>query len=221
MVIRVFAKFLRYVSTLGSIQEKSTVNKSDRIYLRAYHIAANDWSNRYGNDAPFVDVEVLEVETPTIRDVSNNNCGEKFIRRPSYSSRDATWYWQGTDPAGTSTEIADERLYVSESGTYYLRALSNEGCWGESVSVEVVVNSYPVMPAEPTIEMSCGYTTLTRSEPPEGVTWYWQTRENVLNIDNADENFVVTKSGTYYLTARSDAGCWNRASETKTINVTV
>ncbi|MGB4848121.1 MAG: choice-of-anchor D domain-containing protein, partial [Saprospiraceae bacterium] len=56
---------------------------------------------------------------------------------------DETWYWQGTNPNGTSTmDDASMAPYIALStGDYYLRSRHNTTlCFGESTSIHVVVN---------------------------------------------------------------------------------
>lgn len=52
-----------------------------------------------------------------------------------------TWYWQGTNAAGTSTANSAATFVATTSGTYYLRAQNNTtGCWSTgSGSLAVVI----------------------------------------------------------------------------------
>lgn len=52
-----------------------------------------------------------------------------------------TMYYQGTNPSGTSTALATNTVNVTTSGTYYFRPQSAAGCWGNSASVAVTINT--------------------------------------------------------------------------------
>ncbi|MEO1253994.1 MAG: hypothetical protein AAFY41_03775, partial [Bacteroidota bacterium] len=129
--------------------------------------------------------------------------------RDSYNDRNETWYWQGTNPEGTSTENDQRELIVSTSGTYYLRTLGSNGCWGQSTSVYIDVNPYPLAPEVLSIEYNaiCNSATLTRSEIPVGEIWYWTGSELPNSGSNSDQTITVYERGTYRLRAESDQGC--------------
>ena len=76
----------------------------------------------------------------------------------------------------------------------------------------VTVNDTAGAPPAPTASGNpCGPQTLTRSgSPPSGVTWYWQGLSCDERTDlGSGTTFTATESGTYYIRARSDAGCWS------------
>jgi uncharacterized protein (TIGR02145 family) len=62
-----------------------------------------------------------------------------------------TIFWQNTTENDTSTAIASTSQTVRTSGTYYFRARSAEGCWGEQGSRAVVINTAPVIHIHPDI----------------------------------------------------------------------
>ncbi|NLA25673.1 MAG: PKD domain-containing protein, partial [Bacteroidales bacterium] len=51
-----------------------------------------------------------------------------------------TIYYQGTTSDGVSTENPTNTQEITESGIYYFRAMSDEGCWGEEASANVVIH---------------------------------------------------------------------------------
>ncbi|HQL71495.1 MAG TPA: PKD domain-containing protein, partial [Bacteroidales bacterium] len=54
-----------------------------------------------------------------------------------------TIYYQGTTNNGTSTTTASSTQTVSANGTYYFRAQSAAGCWGNQGSATVTLNTPP------------------------------------------------------------------------------
>ncbi|MCL2028776.1 MAG: hypothetical protein FWG79_09880, partial [Bacteroidales bacterium] len=82
---------------------------------------------------------VISGETPacdsTILTASNGNDGIIF--------------WQDTVSNGTSTAMPDTMQTVTVSGTYYFRAYSDQGCWGEQGSRTVTINTIPTILTHP------------------------------------------------------------------------
>ncbi len=65
------------------------------------------------------------------------------------NGNDGTIYFQGTTSNGTSTATASMSEVITASGTYYFRALSVDGCWGNQGSVVVVIQTDPVITGTP------------------------------------------------------------------------
>ncbi len=59
------------------------------------------------------------------------------------NGNDGTIYFQGTTSGGTSTATASTSETVTSSGTYYFRAQSAQGCWGQEGNVTVVIQTDP------------------------------------------------------------------------------
>ncbi|WP_185153371.1 fibronectin type III domain-containing protein, partial [Fulvivirga lutimaris] len=157
---------------------------------------------------------------PVIIGISEDACGYATITREEPPAGQE-WYWQGTNSAGTSTSNSNLTYAPPASGTYYLRSRYNHsGTWGESLPITVqfggVANTSPSMPT--VSGNTCGAKTLTRSTPPSGEIWYWQTSSGGTSTANSNSTYSVTSSGTVYLRARNSAGCW---SGSRSIAVTV
>lgn len=152
------------------------------------------------------------VATPPPPSVSTNLCGNKTLTRATPPSG-VTYYWQGTS-CGTSTSNSASTYAATASGTYYLRARNNSSnAWSNCSSANVTVNQYPSNPPAPTVSSSnCGLTVLARATPPSGVTYYWQGTACGTSTGNSSSLYSVTTSGTYYLRARTTAGCWSSCS---------
>ncbi len=79
----------------------------------------------------------------------------------------------------------------------------------------------PSSPPVPTVTSSntCGDKTLTRGNPPSGITYYWQGTSCGTSIANSALNYTVSSSGTYYIRAKDANGTWsNCSSKTVTVN---
>lgn len=147
---------------------------------------------------------------------SNPSCGPTFLNIMNPPAG-ITYYWQGTNPTGTSTANPTTATYpVTVTGTYYVRAYNaGNGLWSNtSSSLLVTVNPVPSPPPAPTAVQNpaCATTNLNPlPTPPSGVTYYWQgTLATGTSTANAGSSpFAVSASGTYYVRARDNGGCWS------------
>ena len=180
-------------------------NTGSRYYLRAYNPKTNCWSS-----ARVVNYSIkAEPTTPPAVSVSNN-CSNSVLTRSNPPSG-VTYYWQSSS-TGTSTTNSNASLTRTSGTTYYLRARSSQGCWSAARTVTYSIKTVPATPPVATVNNNCGNSILTRSNPPSGVTYYWQS--NASGTSTANSNTTITRtSGTrYYLRARSSQGCWSSAS---------
>jgi hypothetical protein len=180
-----------------------------------------------------INVRVNEVpSTPNTPSVSDNICGPKTLSFSELPPDGVTWYWQGTNPNGTSTlnslntEIADE-----DAVYYYLRAKNSTAeCWSvNSSSIRVYINKIPDTPPTPTVSSSpddCRPRILSKTgTPSDGSTWYWQGVDPE-GMDNTSSfatgtTCTVNGTGTFYLRgflSNSYGGCW---SEPTSVFITV
>jgi len=84
-----------------------------------------------------------------------------------------------------------------------------------------IASSAPSTPSIPTIQSSnCSNTVLARSNPPSGVTWYWQSSSSGTSTSNSSTTITKTTSGTQYLRARNSSGTWSTSSSSKAYTVT-
>lgn len=84
------------------------------------------------------------------------------------------------------------------------------------LSISAFAQSVPP-PTMPTVSANtCGERILTRGNPPDGITWYWQGGfPNSTSVSNASATYTVITSGIYYLRARNAAGVWSTATGIK------
>src|SRR5690606_25946600 len=120
-----------------------SASTSGTYYLRAKANCGNVWSS----GAKSINVTVTPLPAvPVQPSVSDNPCGDKTLERGA-PPLGVTWYWQGTNPSGTSTSNTNFSYTASASGTYYIRARDNStGCWSSSsagVSVTVTTPGPP------------------------------------------------------------------------------
>ena len=123
-----------------------------------------------------------------------------------------TWYWQSSS-TGTSTSNSNVSITRTSGSTYYLRARNNTtGCWSSARTVSYSIKSVPATPTAPTVSNNCGNSVLSRSNPPSGVTWYWQSTSGGTSTANSNASITRTSGSTYYLRARNNTTeCWSLA----------
>ncbi len=182
-------------------------------YLRARHNTSQCWSaprtiNYTINSVP------LKPAIPSI----TNNCGNSVLTRSNPPSG-VTWYWQSS-AGGTSTSNTNTSITRTSGSVYYLRARNNStGCWSSTRTVNYSVKAVPGVPSSPSVANNCGNSVLTRSNPPSGITWYWQSSASGTSTANANASITRTSGSVYYLRARNNStGCW---SSIRTVNYSV
>jgi hypothetical protein len=196
-----------------------TVNTSGTYFLRAMS-NAGCWSSASSS----ITVSVLALPpTPSTPTSNSPQCDSVLLTRSNTLPAGITWYWQGTNATGTLTSNNAQNVIVNTSGTYYLRALNNSGCWSQnSAAVNVIIAGHPSVPATPVSNSpQCDTVTLSwAGNPAQGVNWYWQTIPNGISTLNALSTWKRSQSGTYYLNARNSYGCWSVGSSSIPIVVT-
>lgn len=122
-----------------------------------------------------------------------------------------TIYYQGTTSNGTSISspfASGTTKTVSASGTYYFRARSSAGCWGEQGSATVTINPVPSNTIVTGGGSYPGSATLTASGGTGGTIYFQGTTSNGTSTAVPATSKTVTATGTYYFRSRSSAGCW-------------
>lgn len=210
-------------STSASIGSGSSINVSPTITTTYY--ARNYQNSTWSTSCATVTITVVQPVAPSAPSSNSPQCGSVTITRNGTPPTGTTWYWQGTNSNGTSTSLGSGTTFTAtSSGTYYIRALSNVGCWSSSSSsVSVVVNS---IPGNPSVLSSnspqCGAVSIQYSgSPPAGTTWYWQGQNSLgtSTTNGSGSTYSVSSSGTYYLRALNSGGCWSQGSSSITVSV--
>ena len=138
------------------------------------------------------------------------------------------WYWQGTDPNGTSTaDVGTAPFTVFTNGTYYARTYDPVlMCWSAPSSITVSNFALPSAPPAPVADEdpACeldGGTNLTVAGAPAGEEYYWQgtNATGTSQTDPATSPYPAPTGDTYYV-ASYDTGtqCW---STTSSVTVTM
>ncbi|MFN5911905.1 MAG: glycine-rich protein, partial [Bacteroidota bacterium] len=197
-----------------------TATASGNYYIRALN-TSGCWSASSG----MVAVSVASAPTVPPNPTSNSpQCSSVTLTRSGAPPSGVSWYWQGTDPNGTSISFGSGTTYTASiSGTYYIRARNTSGCWSASSGSSNVTISSPIPPPNPTSDSpQCASVTLSRTGSlPAGETWYWQgTNPNGISTTlGSGSNYTATTSGTYFIRARNSIGCWSSSSGSTTVTV--
>ncbi|MEJ0105656.1 MAG: proprotein convertase P-domain-containing protein [Bacteroidota bacterium] len=155
---------------------------SGTYYLRGKSDIAACWGNQV---SIAVTVNALPADpNPSSITGNVNSCGVVTITRNGGTQN--TWYWQGTDPDGTRTDLGTGTTYtqtvtVAQSYTFYLRARNTNGCWSAG-SKSVVVNvpagstgiSNNIITASKTNICYGDPVAFTGTDLGAGVTYQWQ-----------------------------------------------
>ncbi len=82
---------------------------------------------------------VARPSTPAAPSISAG-CGVASLEFSGSPGTGVNWYWQGQNSNGYGITFDESSYWVSEPGTYYLRARNDNGCWSEQ-SRSVVVSA--------------------------------------------------------------------------------
>ncbi len=152
---------------------------------------------------------ILPPPQPTI----TNNCGNTVLTRATPPAG-FKYYWQSS-ASGMLMNKSEISLTRTIAGPYYLRTYKEATqCWGPAITINYTINAIPAMPPAPTEANNCGNTVLTRSNPPSGVTYYWQSSASGTVANSTTDNATVTLTSgtTYFLRARHNTTqCWGPA----------
>ncbi len=207
-------------TTKNNSNESITLTNGSIYYLRAYNSISGCWSSSRS-----ISYSIIDTPTPTVPTITYN-CGT--YNNTVTLTRDnpptgVTWYWQSS-AIGTSTYSSNEAQSITRTSgnIYYLRAREDStGKWSLPVSINYTINSIPSTPSSYSISTTNndGNTVLTRSNPPSGVTYYWQASSNGTSTNNLSESITLTSGTTYYLRGQdNETGCWGNA---RSINYTI
>ncbi len=187
---------------------------------------ARNYNGQWSSNCASATVNVNASPSQPLNPTSNSpQCASVTITRSGNPPAGVTWYWQGTNPNGTATNLGSGTTYIANSsGTYYLRALNSSGCWSaQSASINVLIDALPATPGVLSSNSpQCNAVTITRSgNPAAGITWYWQGTNANGTVTNLGFgiNYTCPSSGTYYLRARNSSGCWSASSSSVSVVV--
>ncbi|WP_420581307.1 DUF6443 domain-containing protein [Reichenbachiella sp.] len=160
------------------------------------------------------------------------DCGKAILKANSNPSMPGVeWFWQNAKTDENRSYSAKDgktfNAYIAKA--YYLRAYNggaDEGDKWSDESLKVTVESSnitpkPTIPSVPIVSNDClAEVTLTRSTPPDGVIWYWQSEEDGKSTGDARESVKRSTGFKYYLRAKHETeNCWSDQSTFATYNI--
>ncbi len=193
-------------TSMASSAKTYPLNSSGTRYLRARNNSSGLWSTSSRSSG-----HVTVNPYPTLPDWAivgvTPYCGYSVIYK-SDAAESNNWYWQGTNPFGTSMDNRNVPYPVTSSGTYYLRARSSAGCWSQSRSIDVVIDNGPDAPTINNISYGFNGATITRNNPPGNETWFWQATSDGTSTGNSSQTKIANAIGEYHLRSKFNGGCW-------------
>lgn len=138
------------------------------------------------------------------------------------------YYWSISPYYGTIQSQS------SSGTTYYVTILWNTAgtCtlsfsgYGQLLATKSITVNCPTITTPSTSftysTNSCGDKTITRSSnPPNGVSWYWQTSASGTDLSYASNTFSASLPGTntYFLRAKATCSGWSNALTTASVSV--
>jgi hypothetical protein len=174
--------------------------------------------------------DYVAVQTPAPPTaLQNPACLNTMLPAVPSTQNDVTWYWQGTNPTGTSTANPSTTAYpVSVSGVYYLRAQGNtNSVWSQySSSVYVEVQTPSVDPTGINITNNNTPVGTIKTLTPVGGTlgtgavWAWYADAGFTALIDTGNFLNVDPTGatTYWLRAESDCDTSLSVSVTVLVN---
>ncbi len=195
-------------NTTSNGTSTATASSSQSVSISGtYYFRAQSADGCWGNEGSDV-VTINEVPTPVIVSGGGIQCGGTATLTAT-GGTGGTIYWQNTTSNGTSTALASSSEVISTNGTYYFRAQSAEGCWGDEGPASVTINDVPDAVVVTGGGTQCGGTMSLTATGGAGGTIYWQnTTSNGTSTATASSSEDVTATGTFYFRAQSPEGCW-------------
>ena len=130
-------------------------------------------------------------------------------------SNDGSSNWTNISGATSTSYNPPSGLTASR---WYRRSAASCGQTKYTATVAVTVTAQIAIPSAPSITNNCASTVLTRSTPPSGITWYWQSSATGTSTANSNASITLSSGSTYYLRGRNSNGCWGAA---RTINYSI
>lgn len=149
-----------------------------------------------------------------------STCGSPFDTQLSIYDQNPAWTSRaynddnGPDCGGTNASLSYTSTYTGR----HLLVVNRFNCQGHdfsgtSATLKIRENAPGAPPAPTGGGTQCGGSrTLSRSNPPTGYTYYWQTTASGTSTADANATYTVSSTQTVYLRARSANGCWGPAS---------
>ena len=168
-----------------------TVTSGTGYYIRPRNNSTGCW----GADT-YISFSITALPAAPPAPMVSNKFESSDLFMPSLTG-DIAYYWQGTDPNGTSTGSFSSIYTVTSSGTYYLRSQNSSGCWGGSVGVNVTVEAKPTISVMGNTNLGNLGDKVTFSSQATYDSYTWK-RDGV--TVGANPSYEARQEGNYTLT---------------------
>ena len=127
----------------GVIQSQNTTSITIKwtttgIYSIDYEVTSSNQGNVTADLPVFVSASAAPA-TPSTPTISSQNCTTATLQKSGNPPSGVTWYWQGTNSAGTSTSYNATSSYTAVgSNVYYIRARNSSGIWSATSAAIIV-----------------------------------------------------------------------------------
>ncbi|MEM7107051.1 MAG: DUF6443 domain-containing protein [Bacteroidota bacterium] len=177
--------------------------QSGQYYLRVRNLNSSLWSNASPGVTVSIDPKPVSL-APGIEHL----CGETKLIKP-VNSGGISYYWQSiANGTATGSGNSQSELHYTAPTTFYVRARSSSGCWGDPYTVNVTIQGIapPEKPEVPNISYNCGYASVSVQNSEPGILDYFlfeSSGELVEPYDllggSATKYWGLTFGGNYYI----------------------
>ncbi|MBM3403167.1 MAG: T9SS type A sorting domain-containing protein, partial [Bacteroidetes bacterium] len=177
---------------------KLLANKAG-VYKR---IAKNDNGCKIYSDEVTVKVNESPTKPTAVASSKTTFCEGESVQLNSSSSINNSWYRVGQ----SAVKGTLQGLTVDSTGSYFAKVTLSNGCFANSDTIKVTVNSKPSIPTitYSTKEICSGDSVKLTIQDYYGIQWF----SNGVAIDGASaKNYTVYNAGLYYVKVSSKEGC--------------
>ncbi|WP_347923123.1 DUF6443 domain-containing protein [Pontimicrobium sp. SW4] len=133
----------------------------------------------------------------------------------SVNINDMILFYMWSVNGGSKSNMQEQSVTVtwvtaSSSNTVEYDAEGDWDAYYGSKTVNVSASAPPATPPMPTKTNNCGNTVLTRTSPPSGETYYWQSTSSGTSISNSAVSVTRTTGTVYYLRSKKGSQ-WSTA----------
>ena len=153
-------------------------------------------------------VDVTFAEVPVISAQGSSICGNGTVTLTATSAGNTIhWFANETNANAFTNELATGSTYtpsVSNTTTYYVRALSAQGCRSDVANAVATVNPLPAAPTVADIE-NCGAKEVVLTPAPS-TTIHWYTNQEGTS-ELTDGTLTVSATTTLYAASTDNNNC--------------
>ena len=153
-------------------------------------------------------VNVAFAEVPVISAQGDTRCGAGAVELTATSAGNTLhWFASEANANAFTNELSTGSTYtpnVSNTTTYYVRALSAQGCRSNVANAVATVNPLPAAPAVANIT-NCGTAEVVLTPAPSATIHWYTNQEGTDELTNG--TLTVSATTTYYAAATDNNGC--------------